>query len=504
MRDDQLQSFRIAASNGMAFTALGQGLKLFVHMAAIVLLSRLLGPSNFGIFAMLSPILALATILRDAGVNGAILQRSTVSYEELSTLFWLHVSWGCVLAVILGLSAPFIALFYAEPRLIPLVIASTFIVVAGSLSLQHMALLNRDLRFRALAFIDAGSLALGYVVGTITALLTGSYWALVAAAGTTTVTVVVSSWAVCRWRPGWPSTPNNVSDILRVGGNITLSGLFDFLIRSVDNVLIGRARGPFELGLYDRAYRIVLLPLVFVSAPMDRLVLPLLVRMRNEQERYRKIYRLAVQAPLLAILPSMVTIMAIPEPVCLLLLGPEWKQAAPLLGWLSLAGALQLVTSSLGALLISQERARELTLLNAFSFVFACAAYAIGLPYGAWGVAACYAVSEVIRAPLAVYWTTRRGWVRPSDIAEAVLPFVAAGVSAFAAISLLKHQLPGAPVTLIGLSAFISYAITLALLACTRSGRQCLNEASDVAERFRTFLWSPDGGGWLRRQVSRR
>ncbi|KRR14829.1 hypothetical protein CQ12_28595 [Bradyrhizobium jicamae] len=488
----------------MAFTALGQGLKLLVHMAAIVLLSRLLGPSNFGVFAMISPVLALAAILRDGGINGAMLQRSSITHQELSTLFWLHASWGCAVAAILGLSAPLIAHFYDEPRLIPLIIASTAIVVTGSLSLQHMALLNRELRFRALAFIDAGSLALGFAVGTVIALLTRSYWALLGASYTTTVTIVIASWILCRWRPGWPNRSSKIADILRVGGNITLSGLFDFLIRSVDNVLIGRARGPFELGLYDRSYRIVLFPLIFVTAPMDRLVLPSLVRMRLDHDRYRKIYRLALQAPLLAILPAMVTIMAIPEPICLLLLGSEWIEAAPLLAWLSLAGALQLVTSSISSLLISQERARELTVLNALSFVLACVAYAIGLPFGAWGVAACYAVSEVVRSPLAIYWATRTGSVRARDVGEVVLPFCVAAICTIAAISLIGQRLPSAPWLLIALSVSTAYAITLAILVCTHLGRECLHEALNVTRLLGLSLWSPDGSGWLRRrQVSR-
>jgi PST family polysaccharide transporter len=486
--EDQPKSLRATASSGMVFTLVGQGFKLLVHITAIVLLSRLLGPINFGVFAMISPILALATILRDGGINGAILQRHSISYEELSTLFWLHVSWGCMLAAILAISAPFIALFYDEPRLVSLLTASTIIVIAGSFSLQHMALLNRELRFRTLAVIDAGSLAFGYLVGTVTAFLTGSYWALFAASCTTTFTIFAASWIACRWRPGWPSSSNTIADILRVAGNITLSGLFDFLIRSVDNVLIGRTRGPFELGLYDRSYRIVLFPLVFVTAPMDRLVLPSLVRMRHDQLRYRKIYRLAIQAPLLAILPAMVTIMAIPEPVCLLLLGSEWRAAAPLLAWLSLAAALQLVTSSLGSLLISQARVQELTILNAVSFVFACAAYAVGLPFGARGIAACYAVSEVVRSPVAIYWATRTGPVRAKDVAEAVLPFCAAGIGGFAAISFIEQRFPNASVMFIGMSMAISYAITLAMLLCTAVGRQCVKEALNVASHVKALF----------------
>jgi polysaccharide transporter, PST family len=440
---------------------------------------------------MLSPVLALAALVRDGGISGAILQRQSLSHADLSTLFWISVCWGLGLAALLALSAPLIGAFYGEPRLVPLVVASAAIVVAGSLSLQHMALLNRELRFRVLAAIDAGSLAAGYLIGIVVAAMTRSYWAL---------------WAVnCTWRPGRPERHGAVSDILRVGGNITVSGLFDFLIRSLDKVLIGRSWGDFELGLYDRAYRIVLLPLLFVTAPLDRLVLPSLVRKRDDAENYRKVYRLALQAPLLAIIPPMAIIMAAPEPVCVLLLGREWTSAAPLLAWLSLVGALQLITSSLGSFLISQGRTHDLTVLNAFSFAFAALAYLIGLRFGALGVATAYAISEVIRSPIALWWAARKGPVRLKDVGAAVLPFLMSAVCVFAVVSSLERRLSGEPALLLGLAIPVSYAITIMTMAVTGAGRQCLHEAIRVAVELRSSLGWPKGSGWMaRRSVGER
>jgi PST family polysaccharide transporter len=481
-------SLRSTASNGIAFTALGQGIKLLVHLTAILTLSRILGPSNFGVFAMISPLLALATIIRDNGMNTAILQRGSINEAELTGLFWMSVSWGAGLAVVLVLSAPLIAAFYDEPRLVLLVAASGIIVLGGSFSLQHTALLNRQFQFRSLAVIDAGSLAAGYFVGTIVALLTRSYWALWAVNCTTTFVILAASWVVCRWRPDRPGRGAAVGEMLRLGGSVALSSLFDFLIRSVDNVLIGRFRGPFELGLYDRSYRIVLLPLVFVTGPLDRLVLPSLAQMQDDDARYRRIYQLALQAPLLAIVPAMVVLMAIPAPACAFLLGPEWVGAAPLLAWLSLAGALQLVLSSFGSLLISQGRATDLTYLNGFSFVFALLSYALGLPFGALGVAAAYAISEIVRTPIAVWWATRTGPVRARDVWEAVLPFVFAGTCAFAAVFATTYYFPSGAALLLVASVATSYAVTLVALGATDAGRTCLREAVRLVLELRASL----------------
>jgi PST family polysaccharide transporter len=485
----------------MIFIAGGQAIKLFVHVTSIIVLSRLLGPADFGIFAMISPVLALFAIVRDGGLTSAILQRKSISDAELTSLFWISVSWGVGLGALLALAAPLIARFYGEPRLVNLVYASSAIVIAGSLSLQHMTLLNRALRFRTLAAIDAGSLAFGYVIAAVIALLTPSYWALWAANATTAGVICAAGWTACRWRPGRPRLTRSVTDMLRTGGSVTISGLFDFLIRSVDTALIGRFRGSFELGLYNRAYRIVLLPLIFVSAPLDRLVLPSLVRMHDHPERYRKVYRLALQAPLLAILPAMVTITAIPEPVCRLLLGQGWTEAAPLLAWLSVAGALQLVTSSLGSLLISQGRASELTALNAASLVLACVAFSIGISFGALGVAAAYATSEIIRAPAAICWATRKGPLRTRDVFATLLPFLLSALCGYAAVSWAGRQLLSGPL-LMATSMAISYTIALSGLILSETGREGLNEAIKAARDIAAPLGLLREGGRVRQRVA--
>lgn len=502
MDSEQPGQFRNIATSGMAFTALGQAIKLAVHIAAIMVLSRLLGPREFGVFAMVSPLLALAAIIRDAGLTSAVLQRQSVSDAELTGLFWISIGWGGALAALLVVVAPLVARFYGEPRLVALVAASSVIVLAGSLSLPQMALLNRALRFGTLAAIDAGSLALGYLLGGAVALATESYWALWVVNCTTALAIVAVSWSASGWRPGRPRGLHGIGDMLQVGRSVTLASLFDFLLRSIDNVLIGRFRGGYELGLYDRSYRIVLLPLIFVCAPLDRLVLPSLVRMRDDPQRYRKVYRLALQAPLLAIMPAMVTIMAAPGPVCLLLLGQEWSAAAPMLAWLALAGALQLITSSLSSLLISQGRAAELSLLNGLSLVLACTAFVAGLPLGAQGVAAAYAISEVIRSPLAVLRATRKGPIKAADVGRTVFPFLLSAVIAFAAVSWIGNHVPGPPALSIALSIAVSYAITGAILLFTDTGRQCLREAVKIAAEIAVSSKSIRGYGWLRRRAA--
>jgi PST family polysaccharide transporter len=133
---------------------LGTLVKGSLQILAIVVLARLLDPDDFGVMAMIFPIIAFATIFQEAGLGLAVLQRKTISDEELSTMFWINAGMGAILALALVATAPLAAAFYQEPRVAALTAAFGALIFPAALSTQQLALLNRHLRFRALALVD--------------------------------------------------------------------------------------------------------------------------------------------------------------------------------------------------------------------------------------------------------------------------------------------------------------------------------------------------------------
>ena len=147
--------FRGRAVAGIAKVGLSQGLRLFVQIGSMILLSRLLLPSDFGVLAMVGPIIAFTSLFQDLGLTQAVVQRSSVTQGEASALFVVSLSMSVGLATLLLLISPLISWFYGEPRtevLTAAMGANLILVGAGSL---HYALLNRRMQFGALAIIDA-------------------------------------------------------------------------------------------------------------------------------------------------------------------------------------------------------------------------------------------------------------------------------------------------------------------------------------------------------------
>jgi PST family polysaccharide transporter len=160
---------------------IAQGANFFLRLGSLMVLARLLAPKDFGLVGMVTAFTGVLSLFRDFGLSAAAVQRDNVTQEQVSTLFWINMLVGGILAVLALAMAPAIAAFYHEPRLIGV----TAVVAAGFLfnaaGVQHSALLQRQMRFTALAVINTLGLVVGTAIanrrsqGRLRILVTGGY-----------------------------------------------------------------------------------------------------------------------------------------------------------------------------------------------------------------------------------------------------------------------------------------------------------------------------------------
>jgi polysaccharide transporter, PST family len=244
-------------------------------------------------------------------------------------------------------------------------------------------------------------------------------------------------------------------------------------------VLIGRVWGDLALGLYDRAYKLLLFPLQQVNNPLSRVMMPALSRLQEEPERYRHAYLRTLQQILLLTVPGVVFLIVSADQLVPALLGAQWAEAAPIFRWLGVSALVQPMNSTMGWLFMSQGRAGHFLRWGAFSAASCMAAFAAGLPWGAIGVAAAYSLTELfVRLPALWWYVTRRGPVRLGDLIETALPFLFGGGLAYAGTWLLLNHIGAAANTLISLLAAgcLSYALAILGLTTLPAGRRTIRE----------------------------
>lgn len=481
--DPPAGSLRSSAARGAVATGAGQAVKMGCQLVSVLVLSRLLTPDDFGLVIMCAPVITFLGMFQSLGLVQATVQRPSIDHARVNFLFWINVAASVAISALLVLSAPLVADFYNEPRVGPLIAAMAIPMLLTGASSQHSALLTRRMRFGQLASLDAFSAATTLIGSIACALVQPSYWALfggtLIGAGLTTA----ATWIASGWRPSLPRSVPDGWEMLNFGAGITGFSFANFFARNLDNILIGRYWGGVQLGLYDRAYKLLLFPLTQIANPLSRVMVPALSRMASEPDRYRAAYIQVIRLTLLATLPGVAWGTAMAGSLIPLALGPQWAGSAPIFAALGFAGLVQPLNNPAGWLFISQGRSRDYMIWGVWTAGFATAAFGIGIFYGAIGVAMAYSASEYLKTPLLWHYVGRKGPVRSSHIVRGAGPLLLGAHVAIAVVWLLRDEFVGAPVVALAQGLLLSYAVSIAFVAIFRSGRGSIKDATNLVWR---------------------
>ena len=419
---------------------LSQGSNYFIKTASTIVLARLLVPSDFGIIAMVTAITGFAAIFSDIGLSMATIQKEDISHEQISTLFWVNVAGGALITILVAALAPIIAWFYGEPRLTMITLAMSIMFFIGGLTVQHQALLKRQMRFTALGSIQVLSVSVGVCVAIASALMGVGYWSLVMMQVSSTLTSLISVWLICDWRPGGPVRRAGVRSLLLFGGNISLFDVVNYFARNLDNILIGRVWGAGPLGFYSKAYGLLMLPLRQINLPLASVAIPALSALFDDHTKYQSYYLKLISLITLISTPLVGFCIICSNDLILLVLGPQWSASGKIFSVLGISALIQPLYYTQGWLHISAGRSDRYLRWGLIGSPLIVLAFLIGLPYGPIGVATAYSiVTWLILAPCLWYAGLSAG-IKFNKIAEAVGKNISAGVSSIAiSFFLLKH-----------------------------------------------------------------
>jgi O-antigen/teichoic acid export membrane protein len=375
------------AVRGGLLNLTSQGAQFLIQSIATVVLARLLTPADFGLVAMVATITGLGQAFADLGLSEATIQRNEISQDQVSALFWINVAIGLGLMLVTVTLAPVLARFYREPRLVNITLLVSLTFLIGGLRVQPDAILKRQMRFSSLAIRDVAAYALAVPLAIALAWKGYSYWALVALPLILNFTAMVLSWLMVNWRPSLPRRNADVGSMIAFGGNVAASYFIISVSRSADNVLIGWHSGAGPLGLYSRAFNLLMLPVRQLSAPAGGVAIPAFSRTQGDPERFARYYLRTVNLILWISAPIFGFLFVAAEPVIVLVLGNQWREAAPVFQILVISALGQLLLDSTVWLFVSRGQSLQLLKLMLVVSPILIASYAIGLPFGIKGVA---------------------------------------------------------------------------------------------------------------------
>lgn len=412
------ESLTRVAGRGFLWSFAGGLGQATTGILAIVLLSRLLTPAEFGTAAAASLVVGLATVVSQLGVGPALVQRRTLEDEEVSAALLFSMALAACLALLVVLVAPILNVLVGLPPDSDLLRLLAVALPLSGFATVPMALLQRQLRFRAMtvvALLSAGPGSVG--VSLVLALLGfGAYslvWGTIAAAAITALgygLLARPPLRAARVGDVWCS----VRPLLGFGGAYSVSQLGNWLALNADNLVTANLLGPGPLGIYSRAYRLLSEPANLIGGAADKVLFPALSQMRTDHERLRSAYLRATSLVALGAGPLSIMLCILAPELVHVLMGSEWSEVVvplQILAVVLVPRASYKISGSLTRATGAVVGAAWRQWVYAAEVLVACA---VGAQWGVVGVAVGASVAIVLHFLVMLHFSARisRGLMR--------------------------------------------------------------------------------------------
>ncbi|MGO1469474.1 MAG: lipopolysaccharide biosynthesis protein [Tissierella sp.] len=304
-----------------------QGIQFIVS----IVLARLLMPEQYGIIALVMVFISLAGVFVQSGFNTALIQKKDADEVDFSSVLYLSLGVAGILYIIIYFSAPFIASFYTQPLLVPVIRVLSITLFIGAFNSIQNAFVARNMLFKRLFISSLGAVIISGIVGIIAAYQGWGVWALVAQQLTNQLMIAIILWFTIKWRPHLLFSLKRVKNLFSYGSKLLASALIDTLYRELRTLIIGRMYTPAMLGFYNRGQQFPQVIVTNINGSIQSVMLPALSAHQDNRKRVKEMMRRAIVTSSFLIFPMMVGMAVVAEPLVKIILTEKWLPAVPFL-----------------------------------------------------------------------------------------------------------------------------------------------------------------------------
>jgi O-antigen/teichoic acid export membrane protein len=319
-------------------------LQTVVSLGSTVVVARILTPEDFGLLATAMIFVGFAEIISNVGMGSAVIQRKDLDEAKIRTATTLSVLLGLLLLAAIWLISEPVALFFGDPRIGPVVRVLGFAVLLSALSTVSRGLIMRRMDFRKLFFIDSVGHVVGYVGVVITLALLGyGVWSMVLGTLATNFLGALFSFLCEPFRMTFKPQREDLRTLISYGGGMSLSSIVGYFARKSDYVVIGKFLDQAMLGLYNRAYHLINLPLRKITGTLGSVMFASYAEVQDNLPRLRQVYLRVLSVTSVITFPVFIGMLVCGEYIITGLYGVRWAAAVPVFQVLCLMGLVRLV-----------------------------------------------------------------------------------------------------------------------------------------------------------------
>ncbi|MDX3927029.1 MAG: lipopolysaccharide biosynthesis protein [Shinella sp.] len=308
-----------------------------LKFVTVPILARILSPEEFGAVAVALAIVQFLAMIGGAGLASALIIQRDEDMETIHSVFWANLAIACLMALGLYLYADFFAALLGAPEAAYLLRIMSFLIPLQLSGDVAYSLLARRMQFSKDAVWSMISESAGAVIAVVMALFGFGVWALIAQLFSSALIRLVGLYAVSRYMPRFVLRPRRVVALSRFGLGMMGAETANFITFQSPMVVISRYLGLSDAGAYSAANRFSSIPNQVVLSAVMGVLFPAFGNMMHDRQRRSQALMLSTQVTTVLLAPMMFGLWAVAEPAMLVLFGPQWAYAWPVLGLLALS-----------------------------------------------------------------------------------------------------------------------------------------------------------------------
>lgn len=313
-------------------------------------LARLLSPETFGLMGICLMITRGLEIFSETGFGAALVQQRSNFEEARDTAFTMMVIRGFVLAGVAALIAPLVAKFYGHAILESIVAVISVGFVLGAFQNMNSILLQRDLDFKPLVYMEISTGIIGFIASVSLAYSLRNVWSLVFAQLITSGAGVIMSFLMVPGRPRFAFNKKVAGELFKYGKFITGLTVVIFVTVEIDKAVIGKVLGMEALGYYTLAYTIANIPSTYISKIVSKVMFPVYSMLQGDPAALRAELGKAIYLVAAVAIPASAGIAALAPDIVRICYGEKWLPASSALSALAIFGCFRALGSVNGYL----------------------------------------------------------------------------------------------------------------------------------------------------------
>lgn len=418
---------------------------LFNSIAQIGLTSvmaRLLDPDAFGLVAMAGVVLSFGQYFAQMGIGQALIQKRNLTDFDIRAGFTSSFILGAIFFALFWLLAPFVGSYYKNETVVPIIRALACSFIINGLSTTANSLLRRNLDFRSIAITEIVSYLIGYGgVGISMACNGFGAWSLVASSLTQSAISAVFCNIFARHNHIFVFQWKHFSPLYSYGGKVSFVSVLEFFGSSLDTFFIGRFLGSVWLGLYNRAFLLSNIVVQNSISSLSRVLFPVFSQLNNEKERLSANYLIILQLSGALIFPTSFGMVAAADNIVLILLGPKWVSAIPLVRILALIVPFHFLTHFAGVVLDSTSKLNIKIVIQCLYICLLGILYLCFVKHGIYAIAISLAIGTLFRHIAYMYITFKLLNIKMSEVGRIYGGPVISGIVTSAVIYSISYYL---------------------------------------------------------------